>query len=965
MKFRLLALFFSGIIFHPAFYSYSQEEHYGLPGIQNFTRADYKGGTQNWSIAQAANGMMYFANNNGLVEYDGAHWSVYNDLELIYRALCIDGKRIYVGGYNKIGYYEENESGIIKFHSLIPLIKNRITDIDEIWRIHKTSFGIVFQSFKAIFIYNQDKIEVVYPRSKFHFSYYVNGILWVYDEHEGLMQYREGKVRQIPGGSFFSGTEIWTLLPLNDDQVIVGTAKKGLFRYDGEKVLPWENPLNELLKKYQLFSGAVVTSKYMAFGTIQNGLIIADTSGRVVFHLNKERGILNNTVLSIGTDRQGDIWLGLDNGISVVHFNSPLTFIRNYFDIGSGYTSAQFGGTLYLGTNQGLFYIPWKDFINPQKKKEDFHLIEGTEGQVWNLSIIDNSLFCGHNLGVFQIINNKAFRISSVPGGWTFLRLKSKEPLILVGHYNGLSVLVQEGDLWRYRNEIAGFDQSSHFIEQDSQGDIWISHGYKGIYQLQFDSLWQNVRHVTFFDTRAGLPQILGNNLFHLQSGLVVGTRNGIYRQDAGRERFLPDSLFSQLLPGYKNIDYISQDKGNNIWYYHDQQPGVLRLQEDGSLKNITAPFLELKRQVIPSYGHVNVLDDNNVLIGLEGGFAHYASGQRKDYSFLPVLHISRLQSSDTSEGFYRFNSTDTRQNVIPRFRFRNNTISLVFAASQYADQGLLFQFKLEGFDPVWSAWSEQNTKEYTNLPGGEYTFRLKAQTINGRVTQELSYKFIILFPWYRSFVAWITYLLLFLFLIYFAYRFFLRSLEKSRLTEKEKQRQKYREREQKLKEEALIADKEMIRLRNETLNLEMIHKEKELANSTMLLIKKNNILNKIKTDLKGITISHGEDLAKASIGGIMKRIDREIDNEKQWQVFNLHVEQVYEELLRKLKERYPDLTPRELSLCAYLRMNISSKEIATLMNISARGVEISRYRIRKKLKLDRNANLTEFMINL
>jgi DNA-binding CsgD family transcriptional regulator len=156
-----------------------------------------------------------------------------------------------------------------------------------------------------------------------------------------------------------------------------------------------------------------------------------------------------------------------------------------------------------------------------------------------------------------------------------------------------------------------------------------------------------------------------------------------------------------------------------------------------------------------------------------------------------------------------------------------------------------------------------------------------------------------------------------------------------------------------------------MQRIRNEALKLEMIHKEKELANSTMLIIKKNNILNKIQSDLQGVYSSMGNDAAKNSISNLIKRIDKEIDNEKQWKVFNMHIEQVYEELFKKLKDKYPDLTPRELSLCAYLRMNISSKEIATLMNISARGVEISRYRVRKKLRLDRDANLTEFMINL
>jgi len=188
-------------------------QRYGLPGIQNFSRAEYKGGTQNWAVAQGENGMMYFANNYGLLEFDGSHWNIYKDLGLVNRSVCVDKDRIYIGAFNNFGFYEKSKNGTLKYHSLLPLLKNRINDFDEIWRIHKTSFGIVFQSFRAIFIYHDNKIDIVYPRSKFHFSYYVNGVLWIYDEQEGLMQYREGKVRQVPDGNFFSGTEIWTILP--------------------------------------------------------------------------------------------------------------------------------------------------------------------------------------------------------------------------------------------------------------------------------------------------------------------------------------------------------------------------------------------------------------------------------------------------------------------------------------------------------------------------------------------------------------------------------------------------------------------------------------------------------------------------------------------------------------------------------------------------------------------------------
>jgi len=944
---------------------HSISQHYGIPGIDNFKRSDYKGGTQNWAVTQAPNGMVYFGNNEGLLEYDGEQWSVYKDLGQVVRSVLADGNRIYVGSFNKFGFYEADQRGILRYHSLLPLFKDRMNDFDEIWRIHKTSFGIVFQSIRSIFIYKDNKIEIVKPRSVFHFSYYVNGTLWLYDQEEGLMQYHDGKLRQVPNGNKLAGTEIWTILPLNDDQLIIGTAKKGLFRFDGQNLYPWDKPVNPLLKTYQLFSGVVVDKKYFVFGTIQNGILISDTTGRIITHINKNKGLQNNTVLSVGTDNENNVWLGLDNGISYIHFSSPLTYIQNYVDIGSGYVSARFGDNLYLGTNQGLFCIAWSDFTSPLKKKENFHLVEGTEGQVWSLAVIGNVLLCGHNSGVFEVHGQAADKISSVAGGWTIRQAGTNGQYLFVGNYSGISVFEKNGQSWKYRNKLTGFDQSSHFLETDDKGYLWIGHGYKGVFRVKPDADMRRVLEVRFYNSMKGLPSDLGSTVFKIKSGIVAGTLFGVYRYNENRDQFEPDKLFNKLTPLNGQVDYVFQDDANNIWYNYNQQPSVLRYQEDGTYKNISIPFNDLAGMLLPPYGHINPLDAQNVLFGIEGGFAHYNSGQNKDYGLVPTLYINNIYSADTSEGVFKFNSFNGEQNVVPAFRFRNNTISFSFASNQFGEPETNYQFFLKGFDMDWSEWSQKNSKEYTNLPYGEYTFQLKAMKEDGTPSPVLSYSFKISPPWYFSTIAWIIYFITIIYSVFLMYRFFNRSIEKSRMKEKEQQRSKYKQREAQFKEDAHEAEKEMIRLRNEKLNLEMIHKEKELANSTMMLIHKNDMLHKLVHDLNRVKSTLTDEQHKSQMNSAINKISREIDNEKQWQVFNTHIEQVHEQLFIKLKEKYPDLSPRELSLCAYLRMNISSKEIATLMNISTRGVEIGRYRIRKKLGLDRTANLTDYMMNL
>jgi len=942
----------------------AQSPLYGLPEIRNFTRSEYGGDIQSWSFAEADNGLLYFANNSGLLEYNGIQWSLYKSVQAVNRAVCADGNRIYVGAFNEFGFYDENERGMLVYHSLIYLIKDKIGDFDEIWRIHKTSFGIVFQSFRAIFIYQNEKIEIVTPNSSFHFSYYVNGILWVFDEEQGLMQYREGKVLTVPGGDFFIGTQIWSILPLNHDEVIIGTSKNGIFCYNGNEVTPWESKINEQLKKYQLYSVKRLNNNYFAFGTIQNGLLVTDTLGNLIFEMNKERGLQNNTVLGIGQDYKGNIWLCLDNGISMIAFDSPVSFFQKYFDIGTGYASAKFGDNIYLGTNQGLFCIKEKVFIDPSKTKSDFKLIEGTEGQVWNLSVIDNTLFCGHNNGVFQVQGNNAIKISSVPGAWNFLKINNTV-LILVGSFTGLSILENRGDIWHLRNKIEGFTESSRFVQYDHMGDVWVSQTYKGIYRITIDSSWKNVLDLQLFTSKDGLPSDQSNQLFKIQSEILVATGKGICKFNNRTQKFENDVKLSPYFDKEIQVDYLHQDSEQNIWFSADKKIGVLRLQEDGSFKKITTPFINLANQTLRSFEHIQELDQNNVLIGIEGGFANYIPKFKKDYSKLCTIYISDLRSNDTAEGIYAYNSKKSNQTLIPAFKHKNNSISIVFASNNFESVENVFQYKLVGYDKNWSEWTTQSFKEYTNLPDGQYTFMLRARNNDLTSPSGLSFKFTVLAPWYRSVYAWIIYFVLFILLMYLGKRYLYYRIEKSRLSEYLEQKENYRIREQKLKEEALIAEKEMQQLRNETLKLEMIHKEKELANSTMLLIKKNEILIKLQSDLRNIYSSPGNDSEKNKINCLIKRINKDIDNEKQWIVFNMHIEQVYEELFKKLKESYPDITPRELSLCAYLRMNMASKEIATLMNISARGVEIGRYRLRKKLRLDREANLTEFMLNL
>ena len=240
----------------------------------------------------------------------------------------------------------------------------------------------------------------------------------------------------------------------------------------------------------------------------------------------------------------------------------------------------------------------------------------------------------------------------------------------------------------------------------------------------------------------------------------------------------------------------------------------------------------------------------------------------------------------------------------------------------------------------------------------------VKAKNIYGVESEIAQIEFNILPPWYLSWVAFIFYVLLSILLLLIFIRVLKYRIRILQKRENEKQQQSFKERERKLMNETLIAEKEVIKLRNDKLRAEMLQKDKELANATMQTLHKNEMLITLRDELKKLSALSNDEGHKHEAHHLVRKINKEIDSENQWKVFETQFVKVHEEFLTRIKSKYPSLSPRELKLCAYLRMNISSKEIATLMNISVRGVEISRYRLRKKLNLTSDVNLTDFIIS-
>jgi len=932
----------------------------GMPQIKNYAHTTIPAGSQSWMITYDKNGLVYFANNDGVLSFDGIEWRTHTlPNRTVVRSVLAVNDTIYAGGYNELGYFLKNSNGKLVFTSLHHLLPTEKQDFGEVWKIYHDGSRVIFQSFERIMIYQQGNFTIIDAPNSFHFSYLINDRFLINDQHYGLFELIKDKLIPLQGAEAIAGKLVWSILPFGKD-LLIATANEGLFLYSNNKLEYWDTEASTLMNEKQVYCGIRIDEESMAFGTIQDGLVITDNQGGIKQHINVDRGLQNNTILSLSKDQFGNLWLGLDNGIDYVEINSPLTYFSYPSNLSAGYSGVLHEGKLYLGTNRGVFYHEWKSLQNGNIGQQ-FRLVKNSQGQVWELKVIDGTLFCGHNSGIFTISDSIATLISDVQGAWSFIVPEDEKDVIISGTYTNLVKLKKSNNTWKQDAVIKGFKESSRFLAKAKKGSLWMSHGYKGVYKIDLNSSYDSVTSIGFYNSSDGFPSDKNIRVVELFGEAVFCTGQGYYMFDKKTNTFISDQKINQIVTN-PEANMLLEDQRKNIWYFTADQVGVYRLQEDGSYVDVNLPFRELNGKTIRSFQFVLPLDEQDVFIGLQDGFAHYMPDFPKDYN-KPYDALIRKVVIASNDSVIFFGNSNTNGNAysIP---FKNNQLSFSVAALDYENPDKLqFSTRLEGFAESWTAWNTSPLRQFTNLKQGSYELQVKAKNLFDAESKTATFAFTILPPWYYSWLAYLFYVILSLMLIYSGFNYLKNRVKKSKLLFAQAQQKQFQEREKQLQTETLKAEKELIRLRNEKLREEMIQKDKELANNTMQMIQKSKTLTFIKRDLQKLTKETKDEILISRIRMMIKKINRDIDTDKQWEVFESHFESVHEEFLKRLKQQHPDLSPRELKLCAYLRLNISSKEIASLMNISVRGVEISRYRLRKKLKLEHDQNLTDFIM--
>ncbi|OYU79549.1 MAG: regulator [Flavobacterium sp. BFFFF1] len=936
----------------------SQVKGIGLPELRNFKKSEYKGGTQNWGIDQDKEGRMYFANNSGLLQFDGTYWTKYSlpNNSLIRSLKVAASGRVYVGGYNEFGYFEPGDKGRLIYHSVAKLVdRNSINLIDFIWKIHVMRDKVVFQSFGRLYVFEDGKLTIVEAPKRFQFSFLVGDKLYLQDMANGILFYQDGKLIGLENTALFNSTEIWGMLSIGVDKLLIATLDKGIFMYEKGAVKAWSTEANSFVLKNSSLGCTLIKEDFIAINSVLDGEIICDKSGKIIQHLNRKKGMQNNTVLSSFVDSKGNLWLGLDNGIAFVNENSPFTYFGFSYELSTVYASVFHKGYLYVATNRGLFFHS----LNSPFKEDTFTLVKGTTGQAWNIQVIDGQLFCGHNRGAMLIEDGALVKILHANGYWGFKTIPGRPGFLIGANYNGFGIFEKKASGWAFNTVISGMETSSSAFEVDEHS-VWLKKD-NDVYMLALSKDFSRFAKIRKFSSISRSFKGIGS-VQKISGKVFFQTNNHFFKYSYEQELFYEDQKLSGFFRSLPKIRSLTQDAYGNLWFNFNESVGALMKQPDGSFKPLIPSFSNLTGNLVNDYLSVNTVDAHNIFIGLTDGLAHYDYNPSIDYVIKPTAFIRSFTfPGDTillGNGHY-----SNRNFKIP---YQSNSVKFTFSSPTFDNPDHIeYSYQLEGFDDRWSAWSTVSMKEYTNLHEGDYRMKVKVRNSYGLQSETALFSFTVAPPIYRHPLAYVFYMLLVVVSVYVIRQRIRLKIRKNKYYETIEQRRQYLEKEAKIRQEQYELEKEIEKLKNDKLQIKILAKDKELVNNSLQVVKKNKILNGIITKLKDIDSETMDESVKFQFNKLNKSIVKEVNTDKSWKDLEKHIKNVHFDFLKRLKEKYPNISPREMDLSTYLLMNMSTKEIAEIMNISNGGVELARYRLRKKLGLNKKENLIGFLMSI
>ena len=894
-----------------------------LPPIYNYKLSEYRGGSKNWDLAINQEGELFAANDEGLLYFNGEDWSL-NKLpdNTVIRSVEVVGDSIYTGSYEEFGYWKKNRLGELQYTSLTYLIKNHSFTSEEFWEIKGIDNAVVFRSFPSIYILRNGKIKIVDPPGIISdFVSYKNRII-VSGRYKGLYELIGDKLEPINEQEELNDKNVTDMIVFKDG-ILIGTKLNGCYFFDGERIEPWESAINDDLKSHQLNKMVNLSNGKIAFGTIKNGMYLYDCTTNKAQIFNGVSGLQNNTVLSM-LRNQDQLWLGLDNGLTRIKLDNPITYYTDFTGVlGTVYDLAQYDEKLYLGSNTGVFCF--------EDNKLSF--LEGTQGHVWDLEVIEGDLLAGHNMGTFRIKEDVLEKVSSFTGGYQIQKIPEQPASYIQGTYNGL-VLFKKRDNEEWATErIKGIDFPTKQICFETPQILWVVNSYKGFFRVHFNNDYSQVVRLQKFDG-ANVPNKYDVQVYNIKNQIVFFSKGIWFKYDAIGDRIIAFDDFQkyegkELLFFDNNHFWFVNEAGNKEFSYTDLRKDSLLITDS-----------QLRERLVPDAKRMVKSTDSTAFVTLSNGFAkinNTALFRQSRKTQLPVPQLHTLQDEKKT---YALSGVKE----ILKIPYKNSQRIAIAVSSPELIQPR-YQYQLQG-SKEYGEIVESGHIEFQNLPYGEYSFKVATVGIDNKTSEERTFDFEISPPWYLSWVSFLGYIILGVLVVLMVRKY-----------NRNKLRRKQIELERQMKKEQ---QDQLAKLEKEKLAKEVKLKQNELANTTLNIAKKNEMI----LELKNLLVMNKDKFSNSQpYRSFMKKLNNSVNDTEDWKRFEVNFKELHQDFFERLLRTYPSLTSKDLKLSAYLKMNLSTKEISPLMGISIRGVEIHRYRLRKKLGLGGTENLSNFLI--
>lgn len=889
-----------------------------LPFVENFTKSEYRGDNQNWNITQGRDHAVYFANNHYFLRYNGVKWEKYTlPNKTIIRAVLAIGDKIYCGSYKEFGYWKRI-AGKMRYFSLTEgqnLFSGRSAN-EEIWKIFTKEGRIYFQSFNELFIYDAHGIEKIRFPFQISYCYLIDNEIYVGSVRNGVYRMHGKNFIRIEQWAAVNHDVIHHIEKRNGSRYVF-TKTNGIFEDQNGELIPWENPLNGKLKEEVIITAKFVNDSLLAIGTVQQGLYLVNMNDGSYRNINRQNAIKNNAVLSIAVDRENDLWLGLDNGIAHVEVNSSVNvFTDNSGILGSVYALSTIADDYLFVTNHGVF-------IYKDKKLEP---VPNSQGQVWDIYRLNGHYIIGHNDGTFIYDGSQLKKVNSISGGWKFLK-SDYDDAYFQAHYSG--IVCYTGDFSNPK-PLEGLTKPIRNIVQNKPGELWAADNYRSLYRITYGADFKT-RLIENVSQQNGIAHDFGVKMFSYKNEVLFLIDKIWYTYNPITAKLEKDKVFNDSFPNISDIIPIDEAR--------------FLILNAGLLYVVSQQGQRFVWELIPEkyYEGKLILEDsriykkgNKIFLNLDDGFMSYEL--KKDA--VPNNKI-------TVEGFYNGSLITDKTDIKYNQPVEINVISGKYG---YSQQDLFYRINGGEYFRVRKGYLLLN-----NLHSGNQ--QLEFYSFNGAEYVKVSdFQFDVDNPWYFSVWMVLVYILLISGSFYLYYKWNkLRYMQKLQFKEEElRHQQKIRELELKAENELNIQEYE-----KHILELEVQTKSSEVAGKSLSIAKQGEMIDNIRQILQQ------EDDVDRIKSEILKAIKINSVNKHEWEVFESNLNQIHQGFITSLSNKFPQLSSKDIKLCVYLKMNLSSKEIAPLMNISFRGVELHRYRLRKKLGLMPEENLYKFMLTI